>query len=1268
MAAQTASINRLTDALSHIFREMSESNAIARENREKLQTFMTDVGKSMKDMSKSTLTAMADIKTIVETISENHSEVEPPNIFTSTVTQHNNNTASQKHQNSEVTPQNQTGNSTLEQSITRLHSCIEKNMRNERNYKRDYTLTENSNIEIWLDSLHSELSEKNLVQLLTEDNVLRDDQTGNTNRDKKTVRDIIINHINDYYHQKIVHIREPSEIIKEIREIRRVDTNMTETNIRQKLYNLKKFRGEKVNNFIEKFEKILRQFESCNPNKTIAEDEKRALFFHAVSDAHPELVTASLGRTRAEGEMSTNDMKTFLLQHEAQTQKIPEAKAVNIQRTNIPRQSSSEKDISHIKCYRCNKQGHYQTDCPLKEFKMWFCYTCNRVEHHKGEECPNAVQRYDNNKNTNYTVGNTGKDKGGFRDKQRNFRENKPYQKQGNNNTGKKGVANKTGKHLNNFSDDSNIKFIADSGSTEHIINRGLILRDYTKSTNEEIRSANREESANIKIDGRENLFLKSRENDNILHLSNIIHAENIADNLLSLRKFAEAGCGIYLDDSELRIFDKKSENLVTGHYEKPNWIVDFRVQDMDSEENKYEKYVVRAQLVSLEDFLTQSQTDHQTETQNTENTDETTSEIGRENVQETTIEPEPSIAEVNLKWKILDLNNPLSEAEAEKLNGKFYRETTEINKYKPSEGMLLHWRLGHTSLDYMKHLQKHEEKLKKVKFDREILDCEICILAKMESLPFKNNRSRSDRPLHTIHVDTMGKITPASFPGENRFIVVLVDDHTRYARAYCVNHKSESGDCLERFLTHMRNLLGKNEKVCYIRGDNGTEFTGGKFSEIMKKEGISSDFAPPYTPELNGTAERFNKTIQKIMRALMIESGLPKTMWVLAVEAAVHIYNRTPHKGIEFKTPLQMINPNKNSHLDELKRFGCLAYIKVPIPENKFSVRAIKGILVGYTPTGYLIWQPQTQRFMNSRHVRFNEKVLYRDISGASKQPEIEIENFRLNIDEESTEKQEAQLPEETDTNEKFEPKRGRPAKRKMIDGKQTSKIRENPKRKAKANPLRDPNFVYKTQEAQVEENNENSEDEIYYARMASINRDPISYSEAINSEYREEWKEAIREELKAMKDNNVWEILDKPEKTSESKNMNIIDSRWIFKRKTQENGSEKFKARLVIRGFKDKNTYELSETYAPVSRLPVIRSALSVINKYDLEVHQLDVKTAFLNGILEDEVFMEIPEGLEIDRKSKMCKLRKTLYGLKTSPKRWNIRFSEEADKLGL
>ena len=86
---------------------------------------------------------------------------------------------------------------------------------------------------------------------------------------------------------------------------------------------------------------------------------------------------------------------------------------------------------------------------------------------------------------------------------------------------------------------------------------------------------------------------------------------------------------------------------------------------------------------------------------------------------------------------------------------------------------------------------------------------------------------------------------------------------------------------------------------MCYIRSDRGTEFTGGKFAEIMKRENIESDSGPPYTPELKGAAERFNKTIQRTIRAYMCDSGLPSSMWTLAANTAIHTYNRTPHSSV---------------------------------------------------------------------------------------------------------------------------------------------------------------------------------------------------------------------------------------------------------------------------------------------------------------------------------------------------------------------------------
>ena len=149
------------------------------------------------------------------------------------------------------------------------------------------------------------------------------------------------------------------------------------------------------------------------------------------------------------------------------------------------------------------------------------------------------------------------------------------------------------------------------------------------------------------------------------------------------------------------------------------------------------------------------------------------------------------------------------------------------------------------------------------------------------------------------------------------------------------------------------------------------------------------------------------------------------------------------------------------------------------------------------------------------------------------------------------------------------------------------------------------------------------------------------------------------------------MWILVDRSAAAKLGRRANILDSKWVFKKKIDVDEKEKHKARLVIRGFKDRNVYDLSETYAPVSRLPLVRCVFSIINAYDLDVCQLDVTTAFLNGTIDEDMYMEIPEGDDNRdelKVTKVCKLKKSLYGLKISPKRWNIKFTEIALRIVL
>ena len=218
-------------------------------------------------------------------------------------------------------------------------------------------------------------------------------------------------------------------------------------------------------------------------------------------------------------------------------------------------------------------------------------------------------------------------------------------------------------------------------------------------------------------------------------------------------------------------------------------------------------------------------------------------------------------------------------------------------------------------------------------------------------------------RTLQIMHTDTMGPIKHTSYPGLKRFIVVFVDDFSRFAIAYSAKSKDEAGEALKQYLVSVRNLLGKDGNICYIRSDQGTEFIGGKFLEILREEKIKTELSPPYTPEHNRVAERFNKTIQEKIRAYIFDSGLPKSMWVLAVDTAVHAYNRTPHKTIEFRVPLEKFAPSASCHFNQIKRFRCIGFEKIPKLDFKFGERAIKAVSVAYKTTGYLLWHPSTRK-----------------------------------------------------------------------------------------------------------------------------------------------------------------------------------------------------------------------------------------------------------------------------------------------------------------
>ncbi|KAM1873109.1 hypothetical protein ACFX13_006993 [Malus domestica] len=162
-------------------------------------------------------------------------------------------------------------------------------------------------------------------------------------------------------------------------------------------------------------------------------------------------------------------------------------------------------------------------------------------------------------------------------------------------------------------------------------------------------------------------------------------------------------------------------------------------------------------------------------------------------------------------------------------------------------------------------------------------------------------------------------------------------------------------------------------------------------------------------------------------------------------------------------------------------------------------------------------------------------------------------------------------------------------------------------------------------------------------------IEGDPTTYKEAMISVDAPFWKEAINSEVESILQNNTWELTDLPPGTTP------IGCKWVFRKKLKPDGSiDKYKARLVAKGFTQKKGIDYFDTYSPVSRIATIRILIALASIHNLVVHQMDVKTTFLNGHLDEEIYMEQPEGFIVKgQEHKVCKLVKSLYGLKQAPK---------------
>ena len=172
----------------------------------------------------------------------------------------------------------------------------------------------------------------------------------------------------------------------------------------------------------------------------------------------------------------------------------------------------------------------------------------------------------------------------------------------------------------------------------------------------------------------------------------------------------------------------------------------------------------------------------------------------------------------------------------------------------------------------------------------------------------------------------------------------------------------------------------------------------------------------------------------------------------------------------------------------------------------------------------------------------------------------------------------------------------------------------------------------------------------------------DPTTMAEALASDDAEHWQQAMDDEIASLAANDTWTLEEAPP------GVRAIPVKWVFKTKRNVDGNvERYKARLVAKGFRQLEGVDFTEVFAPVSKHATLRALLARVAHHDMELHQLDIKTAFLNGQLEEEVYVEQPPGYAGGGAGKVCRLHRALYGLKQAPRAWHKRLSEELNSLG-
>lgn len=576
-------------------------------------------------------------------------------------------------------------------------------------------------------------------------------------------------------------------------------------------------------------------------------------------------------------------------------------------------------------------------------------------------------------------------------------------------------------------------------------------------------------------------------------------------------------------------------------------------------------------------------------------------------------------------------------------------------NEDKVTELYKWHCRLGHMSDKYVKEIVNSDAVDGVPTLDAQLTlpACDSCLTTKNTRKPFNGTRPETIKCLERVHSDFAGPIDPPTPDGHIGY-VSFIDDYSNFQRIYLVKAKYEIFDRCREYKAWAENITGNQLKA--LRVDNGGEYHSHRFQEWAKKQGIEVESTAPYSPQQNGVAERFNRTVLEMARAMMKHSGLNKILWGEAIKTSVVLLNfKIPPNSKRKVTPFQLWN-GRAPNLRNLRVFGSDCYVHVPKEKRKkLDDTAEKCKLIGYSISGYRVIN-QKGRIFISRDVEFNEETVIAQ----------SMQSYKINaLPNSEAEKLESINPggvvkEGTGTSES-----GSSVSNSTPSASEYTESTASETTPPITPPRRSERIQSKLAESvrKINEGDESQGVQLAMCLSVSIIEEPNNYEEAMNSEHKDNWKEAMDQEYQSLMKNNTWELVELP------KGKKLVSTKWVYKYKSGNSSNPpRFKARLVARGFLQRKGIDFEEVYSPTLKYTTLRLVLGLALENKMHIHNLDIKTAFLNGTLEEEVYVSQPKGyVEKENEEKVCRLKKALYGLKQAPRAWNKCFYQVMNSLG-